>query len=51
MEFPVAGLAAAQGDSDGQNEMNLCMGYLRQFLRAFADTAGSTRVFFPDSGE
>lgn len=49
MEFPSAGLTAAQGDGDGQNEMNWSMGYLRQYLNAFQDQADSIRVFFPDN--
>lgn len=49
IEFPSAGLTAAQGDGDGQNEMNWSMGYLRRFLNAFQDQAASIRVFFPDN--
>jgi hypothetical protein len=49
IEFPSAGLQAAQGDGDGQNEMNWSMGYLRQYLNAFQDQAAGIRVFFPDN--
>jgi hypothetical protein len=35
----------------GQNEMNACMKYLRQFLNSFREEAASTRVFFPDNKE
>eukprot|EP00879_Flechtneria_rotunda_P006345 GHRR01006669.1.p1 GENE.GHRR01006669.1~~GHRR01006669.1.p1 ORF type:complete len:315 (+),score=91.74 GHRR01006669.1:319-1263(+) len=51
VEFPTAGLTAAQGDGDGQNEMNWSMGYLKKFLAAFSDEAESVRVFFPDNIE
>jgi hypothetical protein len=29
--------------------MNASMGYLRQYLNAWRDNAGSVRVFFPDN--
>ncbi|WIA14511.1 hypothetical protein OEZ85_003030 [Tetradesmus obliquus] len=51
VEFPVSGLAASQGDGDGQTEMNECMAYLRKFMNGFADQAQATRVFFPDNVE
>lgn len=44
VEFPSAGLTAAQGDGDGQNEMNWSMGYLRQYLNAWQDQAAGIRV-------
>jgi hypothetical protein len=51
VEFPSAGLTAAQGDGDGQNEMNWSMGYLRQYLNAWSDQAAGIRVYFPDNVE
>lgn len=41
--------APTAGDGEGQNEMNASMGYLRQYLNAWRDNAGSVRVFFPDN--
>eukprot|EP00878_Enallax_costatus_P006467 GHUV01006779.1.p1 GENE.GHUV01006779.1~~GHUV01006779.1.p1 ORF type:complete len:312 (+),score=85.97 GHUV01006779.1:437-1372(+) len=51
VEFPTAGLAAAQGDGDGQNEMNWSMSYLKNYLNGFQEDASAIRVFFPDNME
>lgn len=50
VEFPTAGLDSVAGDAEGQNEMTYSLEFLRRFLVVFQlqDTAGSTRVFFPD---
>lgn len=46
----MAGLTAAQGDGDGQSEMNSSMSYLRQYLNTFDQQPGQKmRVFFPDN--
>ena len=37
------------GDGEGQNEMNLSMGYLKDFLVAWRTEAEGVRVFFPDN--
>lgn len=39
---------ACAGDGEGANEMNLSLGFLRQYLRIFQDRAAATRIFFPD---
>ena len=51
VEFPTLSLTAAQGDGEGQNEMNASMDYLRKTLVAFQDRADRVRVFFPDQME
>lgn len=51
VEFPALSLTSAQGDGEGQNEMNASMDYLRKTLVAFQDQASSIRVFFPDQQE
>lgn len=50
VEFPTAGLDSVAGDAEGQNEMTYSLEFLRRYLVVFQlqDTAGSTRVFFPD---
>ena len=50
VEFPTAGLDSVAGDAEGQNEMTYSLEFLRRYLVVFQlqDTAGTTRVFFPD---
>lgn len=36
---------------EGANEMTYSLQYMRQFLRALQQQAGSTRIFFPDEKE
>lgn len=51
VEIPSSGLTSVAGDGEGQNEMNLSMDYLRQYLNAWRDNAANVRVFFPDNKE
>lgn len=50
VEFPTAGLDSVAGDAEGQNEMTYSLEFLRRYLVVFQlqDSAGTTRVFFPD---
>ena len=51
IEFPSASLSSVAGDAEGANEMTYSSQHLRQFTRAFKDSAASTRIFFPDKEE
>jgi hypothetical protein len=47
--MPFSGAAAGPGDGEGQNEMNLSMGYLKDYLTAWRAEADGVRIFFPDN--
>jgi len=51
VEIPSSSLTSVAGDGEGQNEMNLSMGYLKDFLVAWRTEAEGVRVFFPDNVE